>query len=67
MLLAQGAENGLKRGAVTLAPLAAWGNAAISKMTWGGWSADAFYVDPNEIPSEDTGTKLAGALIERKW
>ena len=36
-------------------------------MTWGGWSADAFYVDPNEIPSEDTGTKLAGALIERKW
>ena len=67
MLLAQGAGNGLERGAVSLAPRAAWANAAISKVTWRGLSAEAFYLDPNEIPAENTGTKLAGAFVENKW
>ena len=67
MLLTQGAGNGLERGALLIAPRVSWGNAAIARMSLRGWNAEAFYLDPNEVPSENTGTKLAGALIERKW
>jgi hypothetical protein len=67
MLVAQGAGNGAERGAVSLMPRVAWANAAIGRLSWHGLRAEAFYLDANEVPSENTGTKLAGGLVEYSW
>ncbi|MDP2357309.1 MAG: alginate export family protein [Beijerinckiaceae bacterium] len=64
MLIANGAGNGFERGAVIFSPRRAWALATVAKATMGPVSIDAFYLDPNELASNDTKTKLAGAKIE---
>jgi hypothetical protein len=64
LLLAVGAGNGYERGAVTLAPRRAWGNTAIVRATHGPATVEGFWLDPNELASNDTGTRLAGARAQ---
>ena len=61
-LLASGAGNGFERGAAVTAPRRAWRMAGVARATAGPWTAEAFYVDPNELESGDTGTRLWGVL-----
>jgi hypothetical protein len=64
MLIGEGAPEGSALGAVTLGPFNAWEQTAILKMHAGQWSADAFYLDANEIYEPDTNTTLAGGKVE---
>ncbi len=67
MLIAQGAGNGFSRGAVSLMPRRAFANTAIARLSNGGFSAEAFWLDANEVPSADTETQLAGGLVQYRW
>jgi hypothetical protein len=64
MLIAVGAANGFERGATTTFARRAWEEAGIVKWTRGGLSLDGFYLNPNELPSADTFTRLAGTKLE---
>ena len=64
LLLAVGAGNGYERGAVTLAPRRAWENTVLRRATHGAASVEAFSLDPNELASGDTGTRLAGGRAQ---
>jgi hypothetical protein len=64
LLLAVGAGNGFERGAALLAPRRAWQFAALARVAHGDWSAQGFYLDPNELQSSDTHTRLAGGGVE---
>ncbi|RPH41229.1 MAG: hypothetical protein EHM87_20225 [Burkholderiales bacterium] len=64
LVLAVGAGNGFERGAATLAPRRAWGMSAIARASHGPATLEAFWLDPNELPSGDTGTRLAGGRAE---
>lgn len=67
MLIANGASNGFERGAVKLGPRKAWERTAIARFTKGNVSAQAFYLDPNELASNNTKTKIAGADLRADW
>jgi hypothetical protein len=60
MLIANGGGNGFERGALKLGPRKAWEVAGIGKFTYDGFSATGFYLDANEVPSNDAFTALAG-------
>lgn len=62
MLLWQGAGNGFERGGLNIAQRTAWSMAAIGQVTGDKHKFQAFYLDPNELESNDTKTDLAGAL-----
>ena len=64
-LLSNGAGNGFERGAAVSAPRKAWGLAALGRLQGTAWSADAFYLDPNELRSGNTGTRIAG--VNAAW
>ena len=67
MLIWQGAGNGFERGAGGLMPRLAWENATVARVSYGGLSVDAFYLDPNELPSGNTHTRLAGGVAQYRW
>lgn len=67
MLIWQGAGNGFERGAGGILPRQAWTNASVGKLSVGGFSLEGFYLDPNELESADTKTKLAGTVMQYKW
>lgn len=67
MLLWQGAGNGFERGAISLLPRTAWSNATVARLSYDGFSGEAFYLDPNELYSSNTGTRLAGGLFQYRW
>lgn len=60
MLIANGATSGFERGALKLGPRKAWEMAAIGRLSGGGVTGTAFYVDPNELPSTDGQNELGG-------
>ena len=60
MLIANGATSGFERGALKLGPRKAWEMAAIGRLSRGGLTGTAFYLDPNELPSTDGQNELAG-------
>ncbi|MEL6383110.1 MAG: alginate export family protein [Cyanobacteria bacterium J06626_18] len=60
MLIANGASNGFERGALKLGPRKAWEMAAIGRVSYGDFLGTAFYLEPNELPSNSTGNRLAG-------
>lgn len=64
MLISVGAANGFERGATTTFARRAWEEAGIVKWTRGEFGIDGFYLNPNELPSADTFTRLAGAKLE---
>lgn len=61
MLLANGGTSGFERGALKLGPRKAWEFAALGRVTADGFSATGFLLDPNELPSSNTFTSIAGA------
>lgn len=64
MLLAVGAMNGFERGATTSFARRAWEEAGLVKLVSNDWSWDGFYLNPNELRSGDTKTRLAGTKLE---
>jgi hypothetical protein len=67
MQIANGASNGFERGAVKLGPRKAWERTAIAKFSLDGLTARAFYLDPNELASNDTGTEIVGGDLRYDW
>lgn len=67
MLLWQGAGNGFERGGLALLPRRAWSNASLAKFSFSGLSLEGFYLDANELDSNDTHTRLAGAVAQYRW
>lgn len=67
MLIANGASNGFERGAVKLGPRKAWERTAIVKLTRQAMTARFFYLDPNELASNNTGTRIAGGDLRFDW
>jgi hypothetical protein len=63
LLLSVGAGNGFERGAAILAPRKAWDMTAVLDVSRGAWSGGAFYLDPDELPSSDSGTRLVGVRL----
>lgn len=63
MLIANGASNGFARGAMKLGPRKAFGQTAIARANSGAWTTEAFYLDPNENPDNNSHTRLAGANL----
>jgi hypothetical protein len=64
MLISVGAYNGFERGATTSFARRAWEEAGLVKWRAGNVSVDGFYLNPNELKSGDTQTRLAGAKTE---
>ena len=67
MQIANGASNGFERGAVKLGPRKAWERTAIAKFTIDRLTARAFFIDPNELSSNNTKTEMAGGDIRFDW
>ena len=65
LLVASGASNGPQRGANYMGPRAAWANAALLRATWHEFTAEAFWLKPNETTSGHTGTRLTG--VNAQW
>jgi hypothetical protein len=67
MLIANGASNGFERGALKLGPRKAFERTAIARFSHAnGFRAEAFYLDPNENPENDSGTRVAGLALDYK-
>lgn len=64
MLISVGAVNGFERGATTSFARRAWEEAGLVKLRRGPISLEGFYLNPNELRSSDTFTRLAGAKLE---
>lgn len=64
LLIAVGGGNGFERGAITLAPRRAWAMTGLARVQAGETTVEAFYLDPNELESSDSGTTLGGARAE---
>lgn len=61
MLIANGASSGFERGALKFGPRKAWEMAAIGRLIYqGDLTGTVFYLDPNELPANNTSTRLAG-------
>lgn len=60
MLIANGGQNGFERGALKFGPRKAWEFAAIGKRRRKERTTTLYYLDANELASNDTGTTLAG-------
>lgn len=66
MLVSNGASNGFERGALKLGPRKAFQHTAIARLSQGNWSAEAYYLGPNDQPESDSGTRLAGGVLQYK-
>jgi len=64
MIIATGGGNGFERGAMIFSPRRAWEMTALVQAASGNVSFDAFYLNPNELDSNDTRTELAGGKLE---
>lgn len=67
MLIRMGAGNGAEWGGQMVLPRKAWELSAVARFTVGRWRAEAFWLRPNELPSTDTRTVLAGGKVEGTW
>lgn len=63
-LIASGASNGPQRGANYMGPRAAWANAALLRATWRDFTAEGFWLKPDETTSGYTGTRLSGLNVQ---
>lgn len=64
MLISVGAMNGFERGATTSFARRAWEEAGLVKLKRGALSLEGFYLNPNELRSADSFTRLAGTKLE---
>ena len=60
MLFANGGSSGFERGALKSGLRKTWELTGIGKAMYGGVTATGFYLDANEVPSNDAGTALPG-------
>ncbi|MFN3190639.1 MAG: alginate export family protein [Aureliella sp.] len=60
MLIANGGVSGFERGALKLGPRKAWEFAGVARMEKQGVSSTIFYLDANELASNNTQTTLSG-------
>jgi hypothetical protein len=67
MLIWQGAGNGFERGGLGILQRTAWTNATLAKLTFDGLSLEGFYLNPNELESNNTRTEMAGGVIQYRW
>ena len=67
MLIANGATSGFERGALKFGPRKAWERSVIAKLSSGETTGTLFYLDPNELPSKDSGNELAGFDLRRDF
>jgi hypothetical protein len=67
MLIWQGGGNGGERGGGSIVQRTAWANTAIARVSFGGLGAEAFWLDPDELRSANTDTRLGGGLLQYKW
>lgn len=67
MLIWQGGGNGGERGALGLVKRTAWANSAIARISHGGTSAEAFWLDPDELRSTNSDTRLGGGVLQHRW
>lgn len=65
LLVAVGAGNGFERGCLTTFPFRAWEMTGIGRVSWKQITLEGFYLDPNELESNDLNNRLAGANL--KW
>ena len=63
MLISNGASSGFERGALKLGPRKAWQKTAIAEINSTKLKGKLFYLEPNELPSNDTENKLTGIDI----
>ncbi|EQB30762.1 alginate export family protein [Sphingobium ummariense] len=63
MLIANGGSSGFERGALKFGPRKAWQQAAIVRLSNGHKTLTGFFIEPNELPSNDGGNQLAGADV----
>lgn len=63
MLIANGASNGFERGAVKLGPRKAWEGSVLAKFMRGGFAVQGFIIDPRELGSNNTRTRIAGVDV----
>ena len=66
MLISVGAMNGFERGATTSFARRAWEEAGLLKLKRESLSLEGFYLNPNELRSSDTFTRLAGGKLEKE-
>lgn len=60
MLISNGGVSGFERGALKLGPRKAWERSAMFKVKSGEWNTLAYYIDPNELDSNNTDTRIYG-------
>ena len=63
MLIANGGTSGFERGALKFGPRKAWKRAAIGRVSGQGQTGTAFYIRPNELPSNNGHNELAGVDV----
>jgi len=64
MLIYAGALNGNEWGNAASAKRVAWRNTAIARLGHGSVTGQLFWLDPHEVPSAESKTRLAGASLE---
>lgn len=64
MLLTAGSSNGGSWGGAASTPRKAWGRSAIARLGQGEFNAQAFVLEPSELPETRTDTRVQGLSIE---
>ncbi|HWD14663.1 alginate export family protein [Pseudochrobactrum sp. sp1633] len=67
MLIANGGNSGFERGALKFGPRKAWKSAAIAKLSYDGFNATGFYLQPNELPDSSSNTQFLGTELRYNW
>ncbi|MFL0587790.1 alginate export family protein [Sphingomonas olei] len=63
MLIANGGTSGFDRGALKFGPRKAWKQAAIARVKNGRQTITGYFIEPNELPSNDGNNQLAGSDV----
>ncbi|MDH4064234.1 MAG: alginate export family protein [Acidobacteriota bacterium] len=63
MLISKGGSSGFERGSLKLGPHRAWQLAAVARVSGNGVTGTAFYLDANEMTSNELGNRLAGVDV----
>lgn len=60
MLISNGASSGFERGALKFGPRKAWQRSLFAELNFKKLQNRLFYIEPNELPSNNTDNQLAG-------
>jgi hypothetical protein len=64
MVIQAGASNGFERGALIFSPRTAWASTAIGRISAGPATLEGFYLAPDDLASNPTHTRIAGANLK---